>query len=254
VNAKSDQFDWTPLHLALGKPEMAKYLIANGAEVDVFAACGLGDERRVRELLTENPSLAQSRGPDGATPLHFASTPAIARLLLNLGADIDTPDQFHDSSPLAWHMSGGKSKMAAFLIDQGASVGFLEACGLNDTGRVETMIAADPGLVQMATPERYLLRPGFTATPLHIAARYGATDVVRLLIDAGADVNARGGDGSLPIHDAAFMGHLDTIRLLVERGAAINDREPRYNATPLGVARYAGHQDIVDYLAEQGGV
>lgn len=253
VNAVSDQFDWTPLHLTLGNREVADYLISQGANIDIFAASGLGEEARVRELLAEDPSLVEARGPDGATALHFAATPAIAGLLLSLGADIDTLDTYHQSSPVEWALSGGNTAVAGYLIERGAAIGFLCACALNKVEGVKESLAADPSLATMTTPENYLLRAGFTATPLHIAARYGANDVVAVLLDAGADVAARGSDGSMALHDAAFTGHLDVVRTLIERGAPINDREPRYNATPLGVARFAGKTDVAEYLHNRGG-
>ena len=253
VNATSDQFDWTPLHLAFDNREIADYLIAHGANVDIFAASGLGDEDRVGALLTENPSLVEARGPDGATALHFAKNVAIAGLLLSLGADIDALDEYHQSSPLEWALSSDNSTVANDLVERGAAIGFLCACALDKSDQVKEMLAGDPSLATMTTPENYLLRAGFTATPLHIAARYGAADVVQLLLEAGADVAARGSDGSMATHDAAFTGHLDVIRVLLDHGAPINDREPRYNATPLGVAQFAGKTDVVEYLRGRGG-
>src|SRR6185295_807592 len=96
VNARSTpphgaEHGSAPLHVALGDPEMAAHLIARGAVVDVFAAAGLGDEARVR-----------ATGPDGATALHFASTAAVARLLLDRGADLGARDAFHGGTPLRW--------------------------------------------------------------------------------------------------------------------------------------------------------
>jgi RNA polymerase sigma factor (sigma-70 family) len=252
VNDITKDMGWGPLHLAIGKPEIAEYLISQGAKVDIFVACSMGDEDKARTLLTEDPSLVQSRGPDGATPLHFAKNVAIVDLLLGLGADIDALDGYHASSPLEWALSGDNRAVANRLIERGAAIGFLCACALNRTEQVKEMLASDPSLATMPTPERYLLRPGFTATPLHIASRYGAADCVLALINASADVAARGSDGSMALHDASFTGHLDVVRILIEHGAPINDREPRYNATPLGVARYAGHEEIVEYLRTLG--
>ena len=254
VNAFSEQFGWTPLHLAIAKPEIAEYLIASGAEVDLFAACGLGDEERARTLLAENPSLVQIGGPDGATPLHFAANVSIADLLLGLRAEIEAPDAYHRSSPLAWAISSGRIAVADRLITHGATLDFLSACALNRPNVIAEFLVVNPELARMITPEHHILRSGFTATPLHIAARYGALDAARVLIAGGAGVTERSGDGSLAIHDAAFKGNLNVVRILLKHGTPVNDRETRFGATPVGVAQYAGHESVAAYLRRQGGV
>ena len=55
---------------------------------------------------------------------------------------------------------------------------------------------------------------------LHVAARMGHTEMVRLLLDRGADVNVRDRGGRAPLHLACMNGHTDTVRLLLDRGAA----------------------------------
>jgi ankyrin repeat protein len=72
------------------------------------------------------------------------------------------------------------------------------------------------------------------------------------LLSAGADVNARSTDGSLPIHDAAHGGHVLTAETLLRHGADLNDRDHRYDATPLAVARYFGKSAMAEFLAGRG--
>jgi ankyrin repeat protein len=47
---------------------------------------------------------------------------------------------------------------------------------------------------------------------------------VKRLLDGGADVNARGEDGYTPLHGATCWGHLDVVKFLVDRGADISSR------------------------------
>ena len=63
-------------------------------------------------------------------------------------------------------------------------------------------------------------------TPLYWAAEYGRTNVVKLLLKAGADVNATVSDGPLkgytPLHEAAYLGHKDTVKVLIKAEADVN--------------------------------
>ncbi|CAB3258622.1 unnamed protein product [Arctia plantaginis] len=66
-----------------------------------------------------------------------------------------------------------------------------------------------------------------TVTPLWCAAVTGRLEVLRVLADAGADVNAGSDSGSTPVRSACFMTHLDVVRFLVARGADIH--RPNHN-------------------------
>lgn len=59
-------------------------------------------------------------------------------------------------------------------------------------------------------------------TLLHWAAREGATEIAKLLIDKGADVNAIDYIGSTPLHIALWKGDKDIAELLIEKGADVN--------------------------------
>jgi ankyrin repeat protein len=84
-------------------------------------------------------------------------------------------------------------------------------------------------------------------TPLHAALAGRRTDVSKLLIDAGADVNARQHGGWVPLHAAAANGDREMVDLLIARGAdraAINDA----GVSAAAIARERGHAALADSL------
>jgi len=82
------------------------------------------------------------------------------------------------------------------------------------------------------------------------AAHYGHIDICRLLIDKGAQLEAKGSGGRTPLHWAAEQGHIEIVRLLCDRGA---DVEARSNTErrPLHQAAHQGHISIVIELIEE---
>lgn len=85
-----------------------------------------------------------------------------------------------------------------------------------------------------------------------LSASCGRAEVVRLLVDAGADVNAAApSTGFNPLLIAAKDGDLELTRLLVERGADLEARI-RSGATPLMLAALHGHVEVTQFLLERG--
>jgi ankyrin repeat protein len=89
-------------------------------------------------------------------------------------------------------------------------------------------------------------------TPLHMAApalgHYSGPDVARLLLENGANVHAQDEDGCTPLHGAAGSGHIEVVRLLVEKGANVNAEVVR-----LLVEKGANvNAEVVRLLAEKG--
>ena len=88
-------------------------------------------------------------------------------------------------------------------------------------------------------------------TALMRASENGHTDVVRLLLEKGVDVNAVYNHGETALMRASAWGHLDAVRLLLEKGAdvnAVND----YGETALMLASREGHLDVVKLLETYG--
>ena len=80
------------------------------------------------------------------------------------------------------------------------------------------------------------------------AASSGRWDAIGFLLDAGFAADVDDG-GASPLHHAAGAGRLDVVKLLVEHGADTNRSDPNWHATPQGWAEYFRHRDVAEYLA-----
>ena len=81
------------------------------------------------------------------------------------------------------------------------------------------------------------------------AAGSGRIDVVRLLLELGADPDELAGRGAL--HEAAWSGRRDVAKLLLDRGARLDIRDKVHDATPVGYADHAGRFEMRDFLLER---
>ena len=98
---------------------------------------------------------------------------------------------------------------------------------------------------------------GFYLTQNHLplvrATERGWKDVVKYLLEEGADVNERlKQDGQTALLWAAFVGHYDIAKLLIARGANINVLEDMFGFTPMHAASVEGHTNVVKLLLDAG--
>ena len=89
------------------------------------------------------------------------------------------------------------------------------------------------------------------STPLHDAAYNGHVEIANLLLQNGAELNARRDNGDTPLHDAADKGHVEITRLLLQNGAEVNSKS-KWGNTPLHDAAWNGHEKISRLLLQNG--
>lgn len=114
-------------------------------------------------------------------------------------------------------------------------------CGELET--VRTMLANDRTLIEV--------RDAKNLTPLHVAASRGQHEVVRLLLEFGADIGGPSeGDDWSPIVFAAYRGHVEAVRCLVENGADVG----LAGGNPIHFAGQRKHVDVCRLLVENGAI
>lgn len=90
---------------------------------------------------------------------------------------------------------------------------------------------------------------------LHEAARNGDVDRAKELLINGADVDQANDQGLTPLHWSALSGRSDIAALLLDHGADVNARECYTGKlTPMAVALLMGYDDLVELMAARGGV
>ena len=184
-------------------PELAPFLMARGAKLDAHAAARLGMVRELRRLLHRDRRRVHARGGNGQTPLHFASTMAIAKVLLSYGADSDARDIDHESTPAQYmlrvehrrHYPRDRQDVARFLVAYGCHTDLLMAAALGDAALVARHLDADPACIAMSVSETwfpkrdpraggtiYIGQLGRHRTAHTVARDFGHEDVFALLM------------------------------------------------------------------------
>ncbi len=139
----------------------------------------------------------------------------------------------------------GQAAMARLLVESGALIDFTEACALGELDRVRTMLAENPSLLNSKSPD------GYPAVGLAIFFRH--PDVAKLLIERGADVNPAADNPQRvsPVHAAATVSDRQSMKLLLERGADPNARQ-QMDYTPLHSAASHGDVEMAELLLAHG--
>ena len=160
--------------------------------------------------------------------------PELVDLLLAHGADPDAPGP-DGRSPYALATAQGRAELAVMLRRHGAvddatdtdTDRFLSACLRADHADVNRQVTRHPELPGSLSGSQQ-------AGAIMQAAEAGNTVAVSLMLDFGFPVDAHGGeDGGTALHAAAYSGSASTARLLIDRGADIEARDTHWDSSPL---------------------
>ncbi|XP_026568816.1 protein phosphatase 1 regulatory subunit 12B isoform X2 [Pseudonaja textilis] len=236
-----------------------------------LAACSSGDTEEVKRLLARGARL-NTVNVDGLTALHQACIDEnldMVKFLVEYGANVNQQDN-EGWTPLHAVASCGYLNIAEYLINHGANV-----AAVNSEGEVPADLAEEAAMKdllleqvkkqgvdldqarkaeeqQMLQDARQWLNrrkieerkhPRTGATALHVAAAKGYCEVMRLLIQAGFNVNVQDNDGWTPLHAAAHWGVKEACTILAEALCDMDIRN-KLGQTPFDVA----DEGLVEHL------
>jgi ankyrin repeat protein len=253
--------------------QVMAHLEARGAVIDLPTACHTGDIDRVRELLRQDPSLANTLGEyegyylGAGAPLSNAATVGrmdIVQLLLDHGADPNLPQEQVAPRGKALYEAvfHGHYDIAKLLLERGAFPNPpVESSGdalwvsreFRPNKRMEQLLLSygaksTKGRTGEDWPTRAL--NWLRISPLHEAARKGDVREAKKLLASGADLTARDEHlRSTPLAWAAKYGQLEMVKFLLRRGAPKSLPDDPSWATPLAWALKRGHDKIVKLLS-----
>ncbi|CAM9953140.1 unnamed protein product [Scytosiphon promiscuus] len=191
-----------------------------------------------------------------------------AEIALRAGASVDG-DAGLEIRPLMICAGLGNSRMAKLLVERGADleIGTTTRSPVAEGGvtisvgsrAIHTAISSNSvGVVRVLIDAGADLSTGDAAgrTPLMVACTLDAEDkrgrMVRLLLEAGADCTSRADDGVLALHSAASSGDSRVIDLLLSRAPSTLNHASIEGLTPLYVAAQFGHARVVEQLLSAG--
>jgi len=169
------------------------------------------------------------------------------RLLVAHGADVNEPDTRFQKTPYELAVLHGNLEIAEYLLAHGARQtlpsgrdAFFAACLSADGKRARSLLQQHPSLLQQLGDHR--------AELLQLAAESDKRDAIRLMASLDFDLNEI--KRTTALHNAAGSGHLEMVKLLIELGADPLIRDKEFNARPIGWAQYGERQDVVEYLKQ----
>jgi ankyrin repeat protein len=215
--------------------------------IDLLNAIDSDDEPAIEALLATYPELALTRDDDGVSAvLHalYRGRRTVAEQIAAVIGDLDVFDAAALArAPRVRALVAVDPELATARTADGFTALHYPAFFGGDDAAEVAKVLIDAGADVNARSEN-----DFSVLPIHSAVAGGHDDVALVLIDGGADVNARQVNGWTPLHGAALNGSLLSVERLLAAGADSTARNDD-GATAADLAREAGHTEIADRLA-----
>lgn len=217
-------------------------LLACGAHVAGTWALGAAvyaDDVRAVSLLVDALRDEKGETASGATNALADAAAAnasseVVAILLAADADPDVHDSDAGLSALRCAVRAGDDKTAAMLVSSGATDDstdidrWIGASVAADRRRAQQILADHPDLrEELSEQDRSVIVGAAASRP---------AETIALMLDLGFSVEARNALGEQSLHTSAYMGNASVVRVLLDAGADVNAVDPRFEATPLAYA------------------
>ncbi|ORX42663.1 ankyrin [Piromyces finnis] len=224
-------------------------------------ACEQGNENIVKYLIKKGAD-TNIKSSNGGISLHYAckskndNVNLVKYLIEAIGLDINIKDR-HEKIPFHYACYKGNENIVKYLIKNGVDPRIK-----NDYGRMSLhfVCGAEKENINLV---KYLIEDiGLDiniqnkdgCTPLHYACEQGNENIVKYLIEKGADTSIKNNNGRISLHCTckAKRESVNIVKYLIEkRGLNINIKD-NYRFTPIHYACYKGNENIVKYLIKNG--
>jgi ankyrin repeat protein len=218
IDALDDDHDSTAAqHLIGDRPEVAGFLVAQGARSDLLLAAALGDVALVRRHLDADPGAVAMRVDQDWFPMIDTAANGGHIYQWTLG--------FHASAFDVARKRGHAEVLDLLLERAGPLDRLLDALWCGDDARADAVLADDPQLVAHA-PQKALHQVAEAARNNNLAA-------VRAMLRCGFPVTAVSQHGATPLHWAAFRGNPEMMEEVLRRNPPIDARDRQYEGTAM---------------------
>jgi ankyrin repeat protein len=202
-----------------------------------------GNNTALKELLDSKPSLALAKTSLNVSPLLLScyyKKPEISNIILKFVRD---PDIYESAAvgkfdSLASNIYNNPQLINTFSDDGFTPLGLACYFGHEEAARYLLLKGAEVNTCS---------KNGYNVYPIHSAVAANNSDIAKILLEAGADVNVTQVSKITPLHSAAHHGNIELIILLLEAGANVNAKSED-GKTPAEMASLAGFNELAKIL------
>ena len=222
IDARDIDHESTPAqYMVRERQDVARYLIGRGCRTDILMAAAVGDQDLIRRHLETDSESIRTAVTDEYFPKRNPRSGGTI-YMWTLGAS---------KTPHAVAREFGHEDVVQLLMARSpAELKLAQACEFGDEMTVRALLASQPDLARSL--------PAGDRRKIADAARDGNLGAVRLMLQAGWPVDARGQHNATSLHWAAFNGHAEMTREILRYEPPLEDRRNEFNGTPVHWAVY----------------